>query len=168
MLKFRRMLVFLFLFTLLGCGETSMVELENGSSQSVEKGKATLDKQTAADLLTTFSDKLNLSVDDQMKVQEYATKDEFFQSFSNIASRECVEEYYGYLFTEEDDGLYLLASETPVWVNVEDDFALNEISSEHYVLVQNSSNELYGKYEISISFDYKDGHWLINTIESSF
>jgi hypothetical protein len=161
----KKIVVFILLLsitTVLGSGfETKTVTALKLKKLSAEEQLTT---PPAKELAMKFMDHLIQSVDDQYRVENYQSKEEYIASFLDIASKEVTERYVDFYYYDMGGALYVVPTETPPWLEENNTFTLTEISRGHYKLVQINDTELYGKYTIEIDYKYKNGRWHIEDV----
>ncbi|SDC47157.1 hypothetical protein SAMN05421734_10979 [Pelagirhabdus alkalitolerans] len=126
--------------------------------------KDSLADEVIRDLTDQFIDRLAQPTDEDYRVQEFNTKSELIQSFSDIATEETVAPYIDFYYDELDDGLYIVPTSLPPWVDTEEAYTLDYESDEKVVMTQDVQSKMYGHYRIEITFGYEDG-WRIVSIE---
>ncbi|WP_068672740.1 hypothetical protein [Oceanobacillus sp. Castelsardo] len=97
------------------------------------------------------------------KVIGVNTKEELLKEFERITTREVAMPYVDFYYEEEDDGLYIVPTETPPWFIAENEYRMEQLNEKKVILTQKNQVDLYGDYMIEIELTY-DGDWKISSI----
>jgi len=89
--------------------------------------------------------------------------EDLYQAFDALAAREVVQPYVEYYYTETEEGLYLLPTETPPWFIPENEYDI-KTSGNKVTITQQNTTDLYGTYTIEIEFTFDGSQWKITKI----
>ncbi|RSL30573.1 hypothetical protein D7Z54_25410 [Salibacterium salarium] len=101
------------------------------------------------------------------KINSYQSIDEVKQHFINVMSDELATWMTGSYFREEDDGVYVIPKDGPTWFQEDQSFELEEVSEEHFKIVQERNNELLGHREMIYHATYREEQWILDDIETN-
>lgn len=123
-----------------------------------------LNKEQIEQLTAAFMDKVTQDIDTNYKVLNYNTKEDLLKSFDEVATRDVSGPIVDFYFTEEEDGLYILPTETPAWFNPDNSYKEETDSDKYVTITQSNTDDLHGNYTIEIKFLY-DGGWKIAAVK---
>ncbi len=96
------------------------------------------------------------------RVRDFDRKDELTEHVSTVTSDEIASTYVDDYYEEREDGLYLIPKDGPILLNPDVAFHLELLSPLEIRLSQESWSGLAGDYEIRISYQYREGRWIMN------
>ncbi len=125
-----------------------------------------LSDEAAIGLLVKYEEKTRSvnSERDNLKYNNLHTKEEYYQSFSDLMTRETAVKLFESRLEEKNDGLYAVATEFPVFYSEEYPYTFSKVNEGQYVLSQTFSEGLYSG--ITATFTKIDHKWLISGIEA--
>ncbi|WP_186576445.1 hypothetical protein [Aquibacillus kalidii] len=110
-----------------------------------------------------FMDTLVQEVDDHYKVLLFHTKSELIEAFSSIASKEVASKYIDIYYQEKENGLYIIATETPPWFEKNRIYEKIKLGDNRVKVTQSNQNEIFGEYNIDLEFTYSN-EWKLTNI----
>jgi len=115
-------------------------------------------------LTQSFMDMIVQDIDDHYQVKDYNSKEEIFNEFEKISTRDVAEPYVEFYFEEKEDGLYIVPTETPPWFNPDSDYDI--ITSNKTVqVIQDNESDIDGKYTVKYEMTHGADGWKITSIE---
>ncbi|MGP4072966.1 hypothetical protein ACTWQB_10490 [Piscibacillus sp. B03] len=112
--------------------------------------QAELSNEDINQVLNQFMDQLVQETDDQWKVLNYQSLEEYKSSFDQIAERKVVDYFVDEIYYEEGQTLYLKGMDTPPWFDSDQDFNKEQLDDETYRITQDNESDFYGNYRIVI------------------
>lgn len=98
------------------------------------------------------------------KFESFNTKDEFYDQFRSLASRELIEKAFAKSLDERLDGLYLLPMEYPFHFESDLPTTTKKINDTKYQLFQKSYTDMYGEVTLTVTFEKMNQTWFITNI----
>lgn len=132
--------------------------------QAAQDNQTKLTHETVIEKTDQFMETLVQEIDTTYKVKQMNTKEELYQAFERITTRDVAQVYVDYFYQEKEDGLYILPTETPPWFVEGEDYQKEKIADNTYRITQNNQSDMYGNYVISIEMSYQQGNWIITKI----
>jgi hypothetical protein len=124
-------------------------------------------KVPVKELEDTFRNGIYQEVDEATrKVKKFDTKAQWVQYMSEIMDERLAQTFAHDFFNEKEDGLYLISRSGPVVLVFEEHYETKEIKKDKIQVIQTSENILFGKYKLTITYEYRDNRWII--IEREF
>ncbi|MFB1051421.1 hypothetical protein [Paraliobacillus sp. JSM ZJ581] len=123
-----------------------------------------LTHQKIIEKMKQFMDTLVQDIDTAYKVKHMNAKEELYQAFEYITTREIAKPYVEYYYQEEADGLYILPTETPPWFVEGKAYQKEAVADNIYHITQHNQSDLHGAYVIKIEMTYNQGEWKITKI----
>jgi D-alanyl-D-alanine carboxypeptidase len=142
--------------------ENSEMHKDKPMDNDQEK-QQTIQRPDYAQIEATLKDRLIQETNSQSVVKDFSTKEALIDYLNNVLATDVAKQYVDRFYIEENDGLYLETQDTPVWLNLDEDFQVNKKSKKEYRVVQHGENQLRGKYKLSITYEYKIEQWRITT-----
>ncbi|MBT2217050.1 hypothetical protein F3157_03110 [Virgibacillus dakarensis] len=139
------------------------------ASSTVNKDQSKQQPITKEEIIAKTNKFMDLLVQDtgnNYKVTNFKTKEALIKAFDQVASKETAEKFIDMYYDEEDDGLYIIPTETPAWLDENNDFNVIQLQKNQVKVVQHSRSALHGVYSIEIEFTYDDG-WRITNVDYS-
>lgn len=143
---------------------------DNSSDQSNVPSDS-LDKDRAEVVLTEYEEAFKKVIsfkDEQRKQKEFKTKEalvEHFEHFMSTAHAQYLADTY---FREKDDGLYVIATEPPVFLKEDQPFTFIQIDDTSATIIQERENQLIGHVKMEYELTKKDnGQWIVKDVFSS-
>lgn len=134
---------------------------ENQSADEFDKGRAEV-------VLTEYEKafkKVVSYVDDQQKQKEYSTKQELIEHFEHFMSSELAQSWADTYFEEKEDGLYVKATEGPIFLQEDEAFSFSKTDGTAEV-VQERKNQLMGHVEMKYMLSkQKDNIWIVEQVQ---
>lgn len=97
------------------------------------------------------------------QVLNYHSKIDLIEHFQAITSGEIAELFVEYYYDEDEEGLYIMPTETPAWFVSENDYDLEQINEDQFKVTQYNETDFYGNYTIELEFTFVDT-WKITDI----
>ncbi|MEN1970295.1 hypothetical protein WMZ97_19760 [Lentibacillus sp. N15] len=161
------------LLFVLEASEPGTASAEDADHQSIqteintENGQSTeLTKDMVKEKTRQFMEILVQDIDQNNKVKHVTSKKELIQSFNNIASYEIAKTFVDTYYEERDDGLYVIPTETPAWVDENNNLHMVQLEDNQVKAVQHNHSDLHGWYTIEVEFTY-DSDWIITGVSYS-
>ncbi|WP_158735568.1 hypothetical protein [Alteribacillus sp. YIM 98480] len=127
-------------------------------------------KERAVELMNDYKESfvslINEAGNDQ-KIDSYQTKEEVKEHFKTTMSDDLAQWMTDSYFTEEEDGVYVIAKDGPTWLEEGQPFELEEVTETHVKIVQERDNELLGNVEMIFHTAYQDDKWIVDEIDSN-
>ena len=99
------------------------------------------------------------------RVINFTTKAQWVQHMSEIMDEDLAQTYTDEFFYEKEDGLYLLSRGGPFMLILDQPYELKKIDETKVQVTQISENVMTGKYELTVTYEYRDGRWIIQNQE---
>ena len=116
------------------------------------------------ELTDEFMTTLVQDIDSNYKVKNYHNKDSLIKAFSDFTTEEVVRVYVDYYYTEEDDSLYIIPTETPPWFNKQNQYDVVQLEKNKVLVKQENKSELFADYGIDFEFTFANQKWKITKI----
>ncbi|UCZ53176.1 LPXTG cell wall anchor domain-containing protein [Bacillus shivajii] len=108
-----------------------------------------------------FKNLIEVETDDDQKVVEFDSTEQFEQAFHQIMSDELADFYLGQYFKEDDDGYYHLPQDAPAYIDFEQEYTLEEVNNNQYHLTQSREDALRGEFTLTVHYEYANDQWII-------
>ncbi|WP_188453983.1 hypothetical protein [Virgibacillus oceani] len=155
-----------FLIQTTGLQKASAVDYKH-VSENQQAGENQTDRKPSQNeviaISNEFEDLLVQKADNNFKVINYRTKKDLLDSFAEIASRDVAAKYVDFYFNEKQDGLYVVPTELPPWLNEENNYDMIQLEKNKVKVVQTNKSNFYGDYTVAIEFTF-DSKWKITSI----
>ncbi|MUV39254.1 hypothetical protein JNUCC1_03127 [Lentibacillus sp. JNUCC-1] len=122
-----------------------------------------IDDEHVKQIINEFMDKIVQDIDKDNKVTDFDTKKALLNDFETIASRDVAEPYVDYFFNEDQNGLYIVPTETPPWFEPEEPYELERMTDHKVLVTQQNNSVFYGSYTMEIELTY-DENWKITHV----
>ncbi|WP_066173901.1 LPXTG cell wall anchor domain-containing protein [Bacillus marinisedimentorum] len=109
-----------------------------------------------------FKDWVIQDADEDHKVKNFDSKEEFKSKLAEIMAMDVAEYIVNTWYYEEDGSLYIIPKDGPIFLNMEKDYILEEKGENEYKLTQEAENTLRGRYTLTIQYLKEDGNWIIS------
>lgn len=103
--------------------------------------------------------------EDSRRVINFADKAQWVRHMSEIMDGDLAQSYADEFFYEKEDGLYLLSRGGPFMLILDQPYELKKIDETKVQVTQISENVMTGKYELTVTYEYRDGRWIIQNQE---
>jgi hypothetical protein len=144
--------------------ETASPENENG--QQAEGGEENqveeLDKNEAFSILETYRKTFEVETSQDGTVKNYSSKEELQEKFKTVMSPELAAEHADNFFEMDNGRLKIIATEPPVWLDMEKPAELKKVEESVYQVIQERNNELRGHRQYTFNIVYADSHWVVD------
>ncbi|RLL46468.1 hypothetical protein D8M04_04480 [Oceanobacillus piezotolerans] len=110
-----------------------------------------------------FMNTLVQDIDENYKAVRFQTKDELLTEFEKVTTKEVAEPYVDFYYREEEDGIYMLPTETPPWFVKDNEYETEKIDEQRVKIIQNNNTVIDGAYTIELELAYSDG-WKITDV----
>lgn len=112
------------------------------------------------DLLFTPDSDINTN-----EIKNYKSKQALVEDVSEIASLELAAAFVEEYFYEEDDKLYIVATESPAKILSDSSYELKQVDDTTAVIVQEEENVMRGAYRLTVEFSFQDDKWIMTDRE---
>jgi hypothetical protein len=114
------------------------------------------------ELEDTFRNGIYQEVDETTrKVKNFDTKAQWVQYMSEIMDKSLAETFANDFFNEKENGLYLISRSGPVVLVFEEPYEIEVIDGTKVQAIQKGENILLGKYQLTVTYEYREGNWII-------
>ncbi|WP_017754731.1 YobA family protein [Calidifontibacillus oryziterrae] len=160
------------------------VEVKQGEKsltiQVVDSEKEVADKQKDSSnipevpvekLETEFQNRLykEIEVDEQTrKVKMFNSKSQWIEHMTKVMDEKLAQELANDFYNEKDGELYLISRGGPVILTIGQPYETNKIDDTKVEVFQKGENMLHGKYELAITYSYRDSGWIIQNRQVDF
>ncbi|PKR78139.1 hypothetical protein CEY16_09505 [Halalkalibacillus sediminis] len=124
------------------------IEAEVDSKEENEQESATLTDKQIKYVTEEFMSRLVQEADENYKVKNFDTLAKLKEHFQPLASEDVINEFVNYFYKEQEDGLYIVPTETPAWFIPDNDYEVENVNEQEYVVTQTNQTELDGTYTI--------------------
>jgi len=131
------------------------------AEESKEQQVPALTEDTAKKQANLFMKALKQETDENYRVLNYSTKEEYMTYLRNFVSEELAAYYTEGLFEERESSLYIIPTELPPWLEENEPVNIKQLSDTSYRVYQKNTSDLYGTYEITLGYEYVGGKWII-------
>jgi hypothetical protein len=144
---------------------TQTDEEETDKENPVDEVPA-LTEEKALDILKRFEEIKNnvYSASDDLRIQGFSTKDQFYEAFSEVMTRKEAEWKFSYRIQEKENGLYIIPMDgLQSWVFKVPHDEFTKIDEKKYTISQYLKDDLNGHGPFPVTFEYMNGQWLITS-----
>ncbi|WP_051189113.1 hypothetical protein [Halalkalibacillus halophilus] len=117
-----------------------------------------LSHEQIVNVTNEFMDLLVQDTNDQYQVTNYDTLEELKEAFDTVADRAITDEYVDFFYKEEEDGLYIVPTQTPPWFDESVDYEVTDLGNQTYQVTQSNETDLYGDYTINLEIELNDNN----------
>ncbi|RAZ79661.1 LPXTG cell wall anchor domain-containing protein [Planococcus halotolerans] len=107
-----------------------------------------------------FYDLIYMDTAENYEVEQYDSLDRLEEDMKSIMVWPLADHYLDTYFEERDGNVYLIPTEGPIRLNMDEDYTLEKISDDEYKLTQHGENALRGEYTLTITYSYEAGKWV--------
>ncbi len=132
------------------------------SAPEPTESAADLPEVAVEQLRNEFEARLYQEVDeDTGKVIRFSTKAEWIEHMAEVADIHLAEAYADDFYEEKDGALYLISRGGPALLTPDQPYELKSTGERQAQAIQKGNDLMYGKYELTITYEYRDGRWII-------
>ncbi|MFC7062441.1 YSIRK-type signal peptide-containing protein [Halobacillus seohaensis] len=127
-------------------------------------------KETAREVMEKYRESFATLVEagnDDGLITTFESKEEVKSHFTEVMSEDLASWMVDSYVNEEDGNLYVVAKDSPTWLAEDTDFQIEEVSNDHYKIIQERDNELLGHVEMIFHSEWQEGKWILSEIEST-
>ncbi|WP_336990291.1 DUF4367 domain-containing protein [Bacillus infantis] len=121
----------------------------------------------SASSMTLFDQQLK-KFDANLKHPTFKTEEEFYTEFSSIMTKQLAKKRFGYIVEEKADGLYLVATEGPIFLDTSQPYELKQTSPSEYKITQKHKSDLHGVLTIVITISKVENKWIMTDFEHQY
>ncbi len=144
-----------------GNGNTHMPQY-NQTITSPPESSVAIPEVPVAQLRLEFETRLYQDADEATsKVDKFNSKAAWIEYMSEIADLALAQAYADEFFLEKDGGLYIVPRDGPAMLLLDQPYELKNIGEHQAQVTQTAEDIMYGKYKLTITYEYRDGHWII-------
>ncbi len=147
----------------LSAHEFSSKTLVGQASWSKEQNVELTDEQIDQ-VLDQFMDHLLQKTDEEFRVLNYQSLEDYKSSFKGLATSNVVDQYVDEIYFEKGQALYFKPTDTPPWFESDQPFDKEKLDERTYRISQSNENELHGNYHILIDLKLNENNepYIIN------
>ncbi|MDQ0352139.1 hypothetical protein J2R98_001973 [Alkalibacillus filiformis] len=137
-----------------------------GSSTMVEEEDEQISEPNIEDIITEFENAYDrlVETDDEQRLVNFNTVEDIRNDFSSIMSDEIIDYYLETYVQEEDDGLYIIPTGMEVFIELDRDYEVNEVSETEYHVIQEVDYEFTDHIELTYIIEYQDENWIVQDV----
>lgn len=99
---------------------------------------------------------------DSRKVINFDTKENWIEHMTEIMDKDLARKYADDFFYEENGDLYLISRGGPPVLLLDKPYDMKTIDDRKVQVKQiNKENMMFGEYELTVTYEYRDGRWVI-------
>lgn len=100
------------------------------------------------------------------KVKDFDSKKALTGHFMRIMSPELARWHVETYFKEEDDGLYVIPTDSPTFFTEEKPYEVEKVDQRKYKVIQERQNEMIGHVKMIYILSFKEDKWIVEAIAS--
>jgi hypothetical protein len=135
----------------------------NGNTES--SGEMTKDK--AAEVLSQYESTFMEVINAGPALEEYESKEEIIQQFSTIMTSQHAESLAETYINDESEELSVVATETPIWLQEDQEYSWKKVSEKEYQVIQNIANQLRGNQEVTFTLIMEEDSWYVADVTTA-
>ncbi|WP_163581517.1 hypothetical protein [Gracilibacillus saliphilus] len=142
---------------------------EPAEDASSEEEIPTLDQEQAKEVLNDYQEKFMSVIEnteDDGTLIDYDSKEALKEEFMTVMSEDLADSFVSHYFEEENDKVYVVATEAPVWFKEDSDFSFEQVNDVEYEVTQDQSNELIGNVRMTYVITSTDDSWIVSEVRS--
>ncbi|GEN46085.1 DUF3221 domain-containing protein [Alkalibacillus haloalkaliphilus] len=118
------------------------------------------------DIITEFENAYDrlIETDDEQRLVNFDSTEEIREDFTNIMNEEFVDYYLDTYVDEEDGELYIIPTGMEVFIDLEQDYEVNEVSDTEYHVIQEVNYEFTDHIELTYLIEYHDENWIVQDV----
>ncbi|MBU8908666.1 hypothetical protein [Desertibacillus haloalkaliphilus] len=128
------------------------------------------DEPTAIEVMQRYKQTFEGLLDDADSsglLASFDSREEVISYFSEVMSLELAEQLADSYIREDDSDLYIVATESPIWLDPEEEFTIEQVNDGHYRIIQEHQSELIGHVEMAFHARWENNSWKVYDIEST-
>lgn len=142
---------------------------EPAEDASSEEEIPTLHQEQAKEVLNDYQEKFMSVIEnteDDGTLIDYDSKEALKEEFMTVMSEDLADSFVSHYFEEENDKVYVVATEAPVWFKEDSDFSFEQVNDVEYEVTQDQSNELIGNVRMTYVITSTDDSWIVSEVRS--
>ncbi|MEN2768321.1 hypothetical protein [Ornithinibacillus xuwenensis] len=144
--------------------QVQQVSVDVSDDTTQEKVERKITQQEIVQLTDAFMNTILQDIDMNYRVENHSSKESLFHEFEKITTKKVAKPYVDYYFYEENDGLYIVPTETPPWFIKQNDYDVVQLDRNKVLVTQENKSGPYGHYTIGLEFTFDDQAWKITEI----
>ena len=143
---------------------------DSGDEQNEsEQAADTLNKEEAKVVLTDYEKAFKYVINNtnqELKQQEFTNQQQLKEYFQNYMSEDLAISFMETFIRVEEDGLYIVATEGPLFLDTEQPFTFTEIDGATASVTQERENTMSGHIQIEYTLTSNEDLWIVEEINS--
>lgn len=143
---------------------------DSGDEQNEsEQAADTLNKEEAKVVLTDYEKAFKYVINNtnqELKQQEFTNQQQLKEYFQNYMSEDLAISFMETFIRVEEDGLYIVATEGPLFLDTEQPFTFTEIDGDTASVTQERENTMSGHIQIEYTLTNNEDLWIVDDINS--
>lgn len=134
-----------------------------------EQASDTLNKEDAEVVLTEYEEAFKNVINNtnqELKQQEYTNQQQLKVYFQNFMSEDLALSLMDTFIREEEDGLYIVATEGPLFLEEDQPFTFTKKDKETATITQERKNPMIGHIQMEYTLTIKEDSWIVDEINS--
>ena len=107
----------------------------------------------------------SIKTDESGKIIHYQLKTEIEDHFSKVMSADYAAWLIEAYIEEKDNALFLRGLDDPIWLDENIEFKIEEISNEHYKIIQGHNTSLKDDVEMVYLVVWQESKWILSDVE---
>ncbi|WP_017470924.1 hypothetical protein [Amphibacillus jilinensis] len=103
--------------------------------------------------------------DDSQYLTTFESLDDIDRHLTTIMTDQHAQSVKDMYVQEHDDGIYLVPMDGVVLIDPEENYAIEEISENHYTITQQKTNEIVGHVELIYHVEWVEEQWLVADVQ---
>ncbi|GGM39801.1 hypothetical protein GCM10011351_27430 [Paraliobacillus quinghaiensis] len=144
-------------------------EEQNDEQQNEDDQNKQFTKETAQNVMQNYKQNFTTLIDSAEQdglLPSFESQSEVHDHFTEVMSDDLASWMVESYINEEDDGVYLIAKDGPTWLAEDTDFSIEEVTDEHYKIIQERNSEMLGHREMIYHAKWQEDKWIVDSIDS--
>lgn len=150
-------------------GHNIPTEEEQEADLNAEQDVSAFTKEAALDVMENYQQSFVSLVDSSNEnglLTDFESVSEVRNHFKAAMSENLATSMTENYIEEKDGNVYLIAKDSPTWLDKETNFTIDEVTNEHFRIIQERENALIGHQKMIYHAQWRENKWIISDIES--
>lgn len=134
-----------------------------------EQASDSINKEKAEVVLTEYEEAFKNVINNtnqELKQQEYSNQQQLKKYFQNFMSEDLALSLMDTFIREEEDGLYIVATEGPLFLEEDQPYTFTKNDKETATVTQERENPMIGHIQMEYTLTKKEDSWIVEEINS--
>ncbi|MGP4071548.1 hypothetical protein ACTWQB_03215 [Piscibacillus sp. B03] len=142
-----------------------IINIDDQTGEILSEEHPEAEEPNLDEVISNYEETITSLKNENTQEIDFDSKDEVMDYLTQAMSYSLAESHIDTYIEERDDGLYLVPTEFPVFINTDEDYQTSQEDANTYHVTQEQDTELTDHIEMTFIITNHDGTWIVDEVE---